>query len=226
MSTNSSTTYSQCRLRDHVWSIGYSSDKVDLIRDFYQPAMSLAIRYDRSVGYFSSSSLALISRGIRALYIRKGTIRLIASPVLSPADNEAIRLGHSKGDAMIESKLLKYLDHRRLDEDQSLQLQLLSGMLADGLLELQLALRVHADGRLGLYHEKIGVFEDAAGDYITFICSPNETWNGWVGKAESFGLNTSWGGNPRACRTLAQSFRRNVGKQTKRGRDARLSNCG
>lgn len=183
----------ESRLRDHVWSVGYSSDKVDLIRDFYQPAMSLAARYDRSVGYFSSAALALISRGIRALYLRNGRIRLIASPVLSPQDIEAIRQGHLNTETMIENKLLEYLDHRRLDEDQSLQLQLLSGMLADGLLELQLAVRVHADGALGLYHEKIGIFEDTEGDYISFIGSPNESWNGWVGNAESFGLNTSWG---------------------------------
>ncbi len=193
MSTKSSTTSCESRLRNHVWSVGYSSDKVDLVRHFYQPAMSLAIRYDRSVGYFSSASLALISRGIRDLYLRNGTIRLIASPVLSPNDIEAIRQGHSKSDTMIESRLLEYLDHRRLEEDQSLQLQLLSGMLADGLLEIQLAVRVHADGRLGLYHEKVGVFEDAEGDYITFIGSPNESWNGWVSNAESFSLNTSWG---------------------------------
>jgi superfamily II DNA or RNA helicase len=193
MPTDAATTYCNNRLRDHAWSVGYSSDKVDLIRSFYQPAMSLAIRYDRSVGYFSSVSLAIISRGIRALYLRNGTIRLIASPVLSPNDIEAIRQGHLKSDTMIENRLLEFLDHRRLDEDQSLQLQLLSGMLADGLLELQLAVREHADGSLELHHEKMGIFEDTTGDYITFIGSPNESWNGWVGNAESFGLNTSWG---------------------------------
>ena len=173
--------------------VGYSSDKVDLIREFYQPAMSRATEYDRSVGYFSSGALALISGGIRDLYLRNGKLRLIASPVLSPDDIAAIRKGHSSSASVIEDRLLEYLDHRRLDTDQSLRLQLLSGMLADGLLELRLAVREREDGALGLYHEKIGIFRDEQEDYITFIGSPNESWNGWVGNAESFGLNTSWG---------------------------------
>ena len=180
-------------LRDHAWSVGYSSDKVDIVERFYEPAMDRAIRYDRSVGYFSSAALAVISAGIRTLYLRNGAMRLVASPVLSPRDLEAIRLGHTQRDEVVETRLLEYLDDHRLLESQSIQLQLLSGMLADGLLQLQLAVREHDDGSLELYHEKIGVFEDVNGDFITFIGSPNESWNGWVGNAESFAVNKSWG---------------------------------
>jgi hypothetical protein len=193
MLTNSSTIYCESRLRDHVWSVGYSSDKVDLSRDFYQPAMSVSIRYDRTFGDFSSDALALISRGIRDLYLRSGKIRLIASPVLSREDIERFRQGHSKSNAMIESKLLESLGYGRLDEGQYLQLRLLSGMLADGLLELQLAVHVRGEGQISVTHEGVGVFQDVQGDYITFIGSRKETRNAWVGNAESFELSTSWG---------------------------------
>ena len=180
-------------LRDQAWRVGYSSDEVDLLSCFYLPAMSCARSYDRAVGYFSSRALALVARGIRELYLRNGKMRVIASPVLSPEDIEAIRLGHAKMDQRYESRLLEYLDPHRLDAEEIARLQLLTGMLCDGLLELKLAVRQHPEGDMSLYHEKVGIFTDGRGDFVSFIGSPNESWNGWVGNAESFALHTSWG---------------------------------
>jgi superfamily II DNA or RNA helicase len=180
-------------LRDRDWRIGYSSDEVDLLSEFYMPAMTCAKSYDRAVGYFSSRSLALVAKGIRELYLRNGRMRLIASPVLSPEDIEAIRLGHAPAAERLEMRLLEFLDPERLNVEEAARLQLLTGMLSDGLLELKLAVRQLGDGEMSLYHEKVGIFTDAKGDFITFIGSPNESWNGWVGNAESFALHTSWG---------------------------------
>lgn len=180
-------------LRSIPWRVGYSSDEIDLVSAFYEPAMRAAVQYDRAVGYFSSLALAVIAKGIGELYLNNGKMRLIASPALSSEDIEAIRLGHLDRSKIIPSRLLEYLNNRRLGEEENLRLQLLSGMLADGLLELRLAVREHQDGSLGLFHEKIGVFVDHAGDFVSFIGSPNESWNGWVGNAESFALHTSWG---------------------------------
>lgn len=181
------------RFADCKWRVGYSSDEDDLIEEFYEPALSLAKSYDRAVGYFSSQSLALIGSGIRMLYLRNGRMRLIASPVMSVEDREAIRRGHVARDQLIETRLLDYLDPWRLSEDEQFRLQLLTGMIADGLLQVRIAVKLEDNGSLNLYHEKIGVFVDDADDFMTFIGSPNETWNGWVGNAESFALHTSWG---------------------------------
>ena len=180
-------------LRETAWRVGYSSDENDLIAEFYEPAMEAASSYDRAVGYFSSQALALIANGVQHLYRRNGKMRLIASPSLSVEDREAIRLGHRQREALIEQRLLDYLDPDRLSADGEYRLGLLSGMIADGLLEVRVAIREQPNGGMGLYHEKIGIFIDDAGDYITFIGSPNESWNGWVGNAESFALHTSWG---------------------------------
>jgi superfamily II DNA or RNA helicase len=180
------------RLRDFEWEVGYSTDECDLIRSFYEPAMSTATRYDRAVGYFSSSALALISKGIKNLYLHNGSMRLIASPVLSSEDQEAIRVGYQKREELIEKRLLEYLDPGRLSIEANYRLQLLTGMIADGLLEVRIAVKEEENGALNLYHEKVGVFIDGAEDYITFIGSPNESWNGWVGNAESFALHKSW----------------------------------
>lgn len=185
-------SYQLLRLRDFEWEVGYSSDECDLIRSFYEPAMSTATRYDRAVGYFSSSALALISKGIKNLYLNNGRMRLIASPVLSLEDQEAIRVGYQKRDELIKKRLLEFLDPGRLSIEENYRLQLLTGMIADGLLEVRIAVKEEENGALNLYHEKVGVFIDGADDYITFIGSPNESWNGWVGNAESFALHKSW----------------------------------
>lgn len=180
------------RLREIDWGVGYSSDECDLLSSFYEPAMGAAIRYNRAVGYFSSSALALISKGIQNLYLRNGRMRLIASPVLSVFDRKAISKGYETRGKVIEKCLLEYLDPNRLKSDEYYRLQLLTGMIADGLLEVRIAVKEESDGSLNLYHEKVGVFIDETDDYMTFIGSPNESWNGWVGNAESFALHKSW----------------------------------
>ncbi|RJQ36120.1 MAG: DEAD/DEAH box helicase [Dehalococcoidia bacterium] len=180
------------KLRDFEWKVGYSSDQCDLISAFYEPAMIASKRYDRAVGYFSSSALALISKGIQNLYLQNGKIRLIASPAMTLKDREAIRQGYSQRDRIVEMRLLEYLDPNRLSQDERHRLQLLTGMIADGLLDVRIAVKEDEDGYINLYHEKIGVFVDKTDDYITFIGSPNESWNGWVGNAESFALHKSW----------------------------------
>lgn len=180
------------RLRDLVWGVGYSSDECDLVSSFYEPAMRAAVRYHRAVGYFSSSALALISGGIQNLYLRNGEMRLIASPVLSREDRKAIADGYESRGKIFEKCLLEFLDPERLSSDEYYRLQLLTGMIADGLLEVRIAVKEEDDGSLNLYHEKVGVFIDEVGDYMTFIGSPNESWNGWVGNAESFALHKSW----------------------------------
>ena len=185
--------HQQLRLRDFEWEVGYSSDEFDLIRNFYEPAMAAAIRYDRAVGYFSSNALALISKGIKNLYLHNGRMRLIASPVLSIEDQEAIRVGYQNRDELIEKRLLEFLDPGRLTIEENYRLQLLTGMIADGLLEVRIAVKEEKNGVLRLYHEKVGVFIDEVEDFITFIGSPNESWNGWTGNAESFALHESWG---------------------------------
>lgn len=185
--------FSGDRLRDTSWVVGYATDTHDMVADFYEPALSRAIRYDRAVGYFSSSALALMAGGIQGLYSKGGRIRLVASPCLSPDDVAAINRGEVDRQSGIERSLNRMLDPERLRTDGTFRLELLSGMITSGLLEIRIAVKESAGGGLGLFHEKVGVIEDRYGDFLTFIGSPNETWNGWVGNSESFALHTSWG---------------------------------
>ena len=58
-------------LRDIAIREDYRSDRNDLIRDFYVPCLSRSVRYDRAVGFFSSTSMAAVARGL-ATFIRAG----------------------------------------------------------------------------------------------------------------------------------------------------------
>ena len=58
-------------------------------------------------------------------------------------------------------------------------------------LEVRIALLVRSY-RFVLFHEKIGVFEDDAGNWMTFTGSPNETSAAASKHSESFPLHRSW----------------------------------
>ena len=51
-------------LTDQPWKVRYDSDESSLIGEFYEPALSCAVRYDRTTGYFSARVLTLVARGI------------------------------------------------------------------------------------------------------------------------------------------------------------------
>lgn len=188
-------------LRDLEWATTYSTDKEDLVSAFYRPCLEISTSYWRAVGYFSSRVLALISPAIEQFYARNGKMRLIASPALSEKDRATIQAAYERPaasdlgeDETVLACLRRYLDPDRVTADEErLRLRLLAGMIRDGLLDIRIAVRVHPDGEIDLYHEKIGVFTDERGDYVTFNGSPNESWNGWVRNAESFSLHRSWG---------------------------------
>jgi len=71
--------------------LSYRTGRDDLARDFFVPCLESSVLYRRAAGYFSSAGLALAARGVASLASRRGTMRLVASPYLEPADVEALR---------------------------------------------------------------------------------------------------------------------------------------
>ena len=82
-------------LRDHKIKSEYRSLIDNVIQDFYLPLLKEATTYKRAVGFFSSSSLVEISKGIAELAKNGGKIQIVASPYLSEEDIEAIKKGYS-----------------------------------------------------------------------------------------------------------------------------------
>lgn len=180
----------------------YRSDKQDVVRGFYVPALSVASGYSRAVGYFTSTSLALFARGLERFARRGGTMRLIASPHLEADDIIDIERGYDIR-AVIERAALRALTseagERVLDG-----LGAVGRLIASGNLDIKLAF-VEQDGRIGLYHEKIGIFRDESGDQVAFTGSANETLGGLLANFESVEVYQSWkpGDGARALRIEA-----------------------
>ena len=177
----------------------YRSDREDVVADFYVPALSAAVSYSRAVGYFTSTSLALFARGLRDFADRGGTMRLIASPHLNADDITDIERGYDVRQ-VIERATLRELEAE--DRDAILDgLGLVGRLIAEQRLDIKLAFVVQ-QGRVGIYHEKVGIFRDGVGDLVAFTGSANETLGGLLANFESVEVYLGWlpGDGTRALR--------------------------
>jgi len=176
-------------LRSKDWKSRYRTGQEDVIADFYIPAYEVAHTYSRAVGYFTSSSLALVERGLLTFTSRGGTVRLIASPQLETEDIEDIENGYRVRDVFERATM------RALEEEVRPELLdclgSLGRLVADGLLDIKLAF-VEGSHGFGIYHEKIGYFRDKQGDVVAFTGSSNETYGGLVANFESLHVFRSW----------------------------------
>lgn len=169
----------------------------DPVTEFYVPALAESVEYDRSVGFFSSASLALAARGIAGLIYNQGRMRLVVSPHLSGQDIEAIRQAQDNPSEAIESIMSEGLmDVDALaDEIERDHVRALGWMLANGFLELRIACIVDEAGDIlpdQLFHQKVGILRDADGQALSFSGSINETASGWLFNSEEFKVFKSW----------------------------------
>ncbi len=77
-------------------SMGPNGKPVDILHDFYIPALKHSVQYDRVAGYFRSSSLAEASQGFSAFTGAGGNMRMIVGTDLDPDDVAAILEGDEK----------------------------------------------------------------------------------------------------------------------------------
>lgn len=178
-------------LSDFDWKRRYESPPDNLLESFYVPAFAAATRYDRAVGFFSSALLASIAPSIDDFVLRGGRMRLMTSPAnLSDAD----LLAMGKGEDIRQRLRSDLAAAATVPVPTALlrdRLSLLTWMVATGRLEVRIALRELPDC-FALFHEKIGVFEDETGNWMTFTGSPNETSAAASKHSESFPLHRSW----------------------------------
>ena len=168
----------------------YRSDRGDLVYSFYLPCLEQATVYSRAVGFFSSSSLVTVAKGLTALIRVGGKMRLIASPYLSPEDVEAIGRGLKQREEAIAEAVVKELD-REFEAIAKDRLACLAWLLGQGFLEIKLAVLRNL-GKLGIYHEKLGVFADGEDNLIAFTGSANESYSAWAENFECLDVFCSW----------------------------------
>lgn len=195
-------------LRDQSWQTSYSTADttadgrpVDILHEFYIPALSHSRSYDRVAGYFRSTSLAAASQGFSAFVANGGKMRMVVGADLDGGDVAAVLAGE-------EERLARLLT-QRLDPQAGWPSQvengvaLLGWMVARGYLEIRVGLRVHrndgspiafTDQSDGYVHDKFGILTDKGGDQVMFSGSLNESVTALVLNAESVEVACSWDG--------------------------------
>lgn len=161
-----------------------------MVAEFYAPALAVSVRYDRGVGFFSSGWLRVVADGLTRFAANGGRARIITSPILAPDDWRALEIGtQALVDPILHRVLVRNLDELREAMKQE-TLSALAWMVADEVLTFQLAL---PQNRLagGDFHDKFGIFTDAAGDQVSFSGSPNESIRGTL-NYESNKIFKSW----------------------------------
>ena len=177
-------------LKDLKLQDEYRSDRDHLIQYFYIPCLEKATVYNRAVGFFSSTAMASVARGLTASIRSGGQMRLVTSPQLSEEDVQAIEQGLKQREAVITEVLLHEVE-TELPQIIQDRLEALVWLLSKGLLEIKLAVP-RAIRRRGIFHEKMGVFADAEGNLAAFTGSANETVSALIDNFECIEVFTSW----------------------------------
>lgn len=185
------------RLRDHAFRRAYHKPEDDVAGEFYLPAVRAAVRYDRAVGFFSSTIFLLAWPSLKAFCAAGGKMRLICSPVLSDEDHEAMREGYSERLEGAAADEIAQAFQRLLQSDQFQKpAVVLASLIAAGTIECKIAwIGSEAGGRpRRLFHDKVGILTDVIGDQIAFKGSMNETWPGLArdGNLESVDVFAGW----------------------------------
>lgn len=170
----------------------YRSRVDDMVKDFYLPLLKNAVSYQRAVGFFSSSALVEISKGIATMAGQGGKIQIVASPYLSNEDIEAIRFGYEERNRVIENALLRQLQSDMVDHFSMERLNLLASLIADGIMDIRIAYVEDKHG-IGMYHEKMGLIEDVTGNIVAFSGSMNESATAMAINYEAIDVFRSWG---------------------------------
>ena len=177
---------SKCKLKSE-----YRSLIDNVVQNFYIPLLENAVYYKRAVGFFSSTSLVEISKGIAEMAKHGGKIQIVASPFLSEEDIEAIKRGYSSRDEIVESALLKQLSDEHTDYYSMERLNLLANLITNGVLDIRIAYTEDKSG-IGMYHEKMGIITDSYGNSVAFSGSMNESSTAMSVNYETIDVFCSW----------------------------------
>ena len=169
----------------------YRSKITDVVYNFFVPVLSETFCYKRSVGFFSSSSLIEMSKGLCALAEKGGEIKLVTSPCLSEEDVDAIKAGYKKRNEVIKEALIRELKDP-MNEYESKRLNFLANLIANGILDIKVAI---TDNGLGIYHEKLGIMEDQDNNAVAFSGSMNESETAIRKNYETIDVFCSWKDN-------------------------------
>lgn len=204
MPTQASYVPAARSLRELPTAPKFDTSTHQLMELFYVPALARSVSYDRGVGFFTSGWMRMAAAGLAGLAENGGKARIIASPKLEPEDVAALAEG---SDAMRDETLRATLQRSLNELEGALESETLSAiawMVADGILEFRVATPVNdLDGD---FHDKFGIFVDAAGSAVAFHGSPNDSAHAFR-NYESVSAFYSWVDEREAQRVAAEAKR-------------------
>lgn len=167
----------------------YKTYKNDIIKEFYTPVLKKAVLYQRAVGFFSSSALIDLTKGISGMIKNGGKIQFIVSPLLSQEDIDAINMGYEKKKIIGDALLREFHEPQNYFEEE--RLNWLAYLIEENYLDIKVAF-MPPGKEMGMYHEKVGIVTDEDDNKIVFTGSMNETINAFHNNYESIVVFNSW----------------------------------
>lgn len=167
----------------------YSSSSDNLLRDFYNPVLEHAVKYDRISGYFSPTVFAVCAKGLSSMFVNGGKMRLITSIEVDRRTFESLTASNDLTSAIIEKYSIPDDPLELRTELEKNYYSLFVSLLKLGVIELKIALTVSGTGIL---HEKIGIIHDKDNMMLSFSGSNNETVYGWTQNIENFKVFPEW----------------------------------
>lgn len=167
----------------------YDNSTNEIIKELVIPLLKESKEYYRGVGFFSSSWINLVTQGLECIATKRGKISLITSPILSEKDWQAMKLGEeARVSEILYLRIKETIDTEFDVNTKEDQLNLLSWLIADNILDIKLAF---CNNEKGMYHDKLAIFKDYDNNIVCLHGSFNDslqaTYNG-----ESFSVFKSW----------------------------------
>ena len=167
----------------------YKTYKNNIVKEFYTPVLQQAVLYQRAVGFFSSTALIDLTKGLSGMIKNGGRIQFIVSPLLSQEDIDAINKGYERRKIIGEALLREFREPENYFQEE--RLNWLAYLIEEGFLEIKVAF-TPPEKQMGIYHEKVGIVTDEYGNRIVFTGSLNETINAFYNNYESIVVFNSW----------------------------------
>lgn len=175
--------------------LSYNSFSSDIVNDFYNKVLSESVRYDAISRSFSSTSLAIASKGIANFIRNGGHMRLLCGAELTQVDLQSIKNANDLKDSIGKNFIDEY---ENLEEEVvKNHVKLLGWMIANNFLEIKIGIPLK-DKKIfhnGMLHSRMGLIYDENEDCIMFKGANSEMLKDWSTTIEQFSVFKSWNDN-------------------------------
>lgn len=187
------TDIESSRILPVIKKISFDTSEDNIDEELYSPCLKWAERYDRGVGFFTSGWLEYNLVGMSDFASRGGKIRLIASPIISEKDYNALLQSVDVDSSKYEvfNNALEQNVDALAEEMKKDLFNAFAWMIHDGIIDIRFAIPTEKleDGD---FHDKFGIFY-CGDDALSFSGSMNDSKKGFI-NYENIKVFMTWAG--------------------------------